>query len=189
MGLRISAWLLRPGRLWMAATWGFAEGTLFFFVPDIILTATALFSIRASLKQMAAATVGALVGGGLLFGLAGHNPSLVRDIVQSVPFVGRHMFETVERDFTAMGVWGMLKGPMSGVPYKVYAASARPYASWLTFLLASAPARLERFILTWALFALIGFRYRREITSRPAIALACHAVFWSGVYGYYWSVI
>ena len=181
----VRRWLLSRSGLWAAALWGFAEGTVFFLVPDIFLTATALFSVRRSLNQMAAALAGSLAAGALLYGFAVYGPAPAGSLVRSVPFVRETMFDKVDQDFRTSGVWALCKGPMSGVPYKVYAVKAPPYASWWPFLLVSIPARLERFVITWALFSLIGVFLR----NRVAAALGFHILYWIGIYAYYWSVV
>lgn len=186
---RIPGWLLSPSGLRTAAAWGFAEATLFFIMPDIILTATALFSVRQSLRQMAAAVVGALAGGALMYGMAVHDPASAKTLVQGVPFVRHRMFETVERDFQTAGIWAPCKGPTSGVPYKVYAVEAPRYTGWFSFLLLSIPARLERLVVTWAIFASLGAFLRRNIQSHPLGAMGFHALYWIAIYTYYWSVI
>jgi membrane protein YqaA with SNARE-associated domain len=185
----IDDWFLSRSALWVAAGWGFAEGTVFFFIPDIFLTATALFSVRRSLSQMFAALAGSLVGGTLLFGLAAHNPASAENLVQRVPFVSHRMFDKVEHDFQDAGVWALCKGPTSGIPYKVYAVQAPHHTQIVSFLLVSVPARLERFVLSWAIFALIGVLLRGKIQAHPVGAVGLHALYWIGVYAYYWSAV
>ena len=51
----------------VAFAWGFAEATLFFIVPDVPLTGVGCRSLRAGLKAMSAALVGALLGGMLMY--------------------------------------------------------------------------------------------------------------------------
>ncbi len=182
-------WLLSSRALWAALLWGFAEGTLFFLVPDIFLTATALFSVRRSLLQMGAVVVGSLAAGALMFSMAANNPEAARNAVLQVPFVGQPMFDRVERDFRSSGVWALCKGPMSGVPYKVYAVKAPTYSPWWLFLLVSIPARLERLVITWAMFSCAGILLRKNSWFRPIQALVGHALYWMGIYTYYWSVI
>jgi membrane protein YqaA with SNARE-associated domain len=182
---RIREWLLSPAATRTAALWGFTEGTLFFFIPDIVFTATALFSMRAALRQIGAVLAGSLAAGMLMFSLATAEPTFTRKLVESVPFVRTRMFTTVAEDFGGLGAWALVKGPMAGTPYKVYAVEGPKHTNLLTFLLVSIPARLARFLLTGALFAGIGALFRR----RPTGALASHGLCWIGVYVYYWSAI
>jgi len=64
---RIPEFTLRPWSLWAGFAWGFAEATLFFIVPDLLLTFIALYSFRRSVKVLAFILLGALVGGTLMF--------------------------------------------------------------------------------------------------------------------------
>ena len=118
-----------------------------------------------------------------------HDPVSAVNLVHSVPFVRERMFDKVAGDFQTSGVWALCKGPASGVPYKVYAVKAPPYAKLWPFLLVSILARLERFVIIWAMFASIRGFLRQRIDSRPAAALGFYALFWIGTYAYYWSVI
>jgi membrane protein YqaA with SNARE-associated domain len=170
----------RPG-LWAAAVWGFAEGTLFFLVPDILITFVAMFSVKKSGQQTAAVLLGSLLAGALLF----TGNAWVTDPVKHVPFVREWMFDKTRADFERHGVGALLRGPSSGIPYKVYAVQAPAYTNLWAFLLVSIPARLERFLLVWAGFALVG----RALRNRPAMAVTAHALFWVGTYAWYWTVI
>ena len=182
-------WLLGRAGLYAAVAWGLSEATLFFLVPDVLLTATALFSVKASLRQMAAAVAGSLIGGAAMFGLALHHPVAAGSLVRHVPFVSQGMFDKVDGDFRASGVWALCEGPLSGVPYKVYAVEAPPHARYVPFLLVSVPARLERLAVMWALFAALGVSLRRQIRTHPRGAIGLHALCWILIYAHYWSVI
>jgi len=186
---RLVEFLLGRAGMCAAAAWGFAEGTLFFLVPDILLTATALFSVRRSLRQMAAVLAGSLAAGTLLYGVAAREPAWAARVVQHVPFVTPRMFAKVDRDYQAAGVWALTQGPMSGVPYKIYAVEAPRHTDFLPFLLVSIPARLERFVVTWAIFAALGALLRRRIQAHPRRALLCHGLYWAAIYAYYWSAV
>jgi membrane protein YqaA with SNARE-associated domain len=182
---RVRDWLQSPAATRTAALWGFTEGTLFFFIPDIIFTATALFSIRAASRQIAAVLAGALVAGMLMFSIATFEPTATRDVVSGVPFVRDRMFANVDREYRELGPWALVQGPMRGTPYKVYAVEGPQHTNLLTFLLISLPARLLRFIVTAVIFASIGALLRRW----PPRALAFHLAAWAGVYVYYWTAI
>src|SRR5579859_7156501 len=42
----------RPWVFWAGCLWGFAEATLFFVVPDVLLTVVALYTPRRSVKLL-----------------------------------------------------------------------------------------------------------------------------------------
>lgn len=184
----VAALLGAPGVV-AAFVWGVAEGTFFFLMPDLLITLAALFSPRASLKHLAAVVAGALVGGLLLFSWAARDPIAARSAVARVPFVSHKMFEKVADDFRQSGVWAPCLGPFSGIPYKVYAAEAPAHVPILAFLLASIPARLERLVITWGLFAGAGWLIRPQLPGRRAVALAGYLLYWVAVYAYYWTAI
>ncbi len=58
--------VFHPWILWLGLFWGFAEATLFFIVPDVLLTLVALFSFRRSAQLMACILVGAVAGGSVM---------------------------------------------------------------------------------------------------------------------------
>jgi len=177
-----------PGLL-AALLWGLAEGTVFFIVPDILITLTALFSLRESLKQTALVVAGSLLAGTILYTASVAHDDRVMAAVRQVPFVRAGMFERTREDFERHGVWAMLRGPTSGIPYKVYAAQAPRYCRLAAFIVVSIPARLERLLLSWALFAAAGWFLRGRIGRNPGTAVPLHGIYWASIYAYYWSVI
>jgi hypothetical protein len=172
-----------------AFVWGLAEGTFFFLIPDIVITLAALFAPKGSLRHVAAVVVGALVAGLLMFTWAERDPTAARLAVGKVPFVRHAMFDKVEHDFNEVGVWAMCKGPFSGIPYKIYAVEAAGRVSLASFLLVTIPARLERLLITWALFAVAGMLLKPRLPSRMRIALAGYAIYWICLYAYYWTSV
>jgi len=178
---------LWPVPLWLSVVWGFAEATLFFIVPDIVLGWESLGGWRRGTRALAAIVVGALVGGLLVYGLAAMWPEAMRNAVASVPFVRGAMFATVAEAYDGHGAAGMLLGPTSGIPYKIYAVLAPQSFGVLSFAIFSIPARLERLALSWLVFALLG-RWLAPVIARHRWATAAlYALFWAGIYAYYWS--
>ena len=182
---RLTGW---PGSV-LAFSWGLAEGTLFFVVPDVLLTLTALFGFRAAVRQTLLAVAGALVAGLILFGWAAHSPAAAARTVQAVPFVRPAMVEKVRAGYAEAGALALLRGPLSGIPYKLYAVEAPACTSLPAFLLASGPARLERLAAGLLLFGAAGWLLRRRIDAAPRLAVAGHAIYWLAIYGYYWGAL
>ncbi len=178
----------RPG-VAMAFVWGAAEGSVFFLVPDIIITLAALFSARESFRHLAAVTAGSVLAGLVMYQWADRDPMAARAVVARVPFVTPAMFETVARDLEAYGAWGLCKGPMSGIPYKVYAVEAPPRVGLTAFVAVSVPARLERLLLSWVLFASGGLLARPRTPRGRLLLLGAYAAYWVAVYAYYWGAI
>lgn len=166
--------------------WGFAEGTLFFILPDIPLSFVAMFRPRRALLHMMGITAGAVLGGALMFAWSARSVG-ARVAVSHVPAVRAAMFESAERDWEQHGVWGVSLGPIRGIPYKVYAVEAPAHSTLLVFLLVTIPARLWRFIVVWLGFAGTGALLRK--VGRAGLATPLHAVFWIVTYAIYWTSV
>jgi membrane protein YqaA with SNARE-associated domain len=166
--------------------WGLFEGAFFFLVPDILLTLTALFSVRRSVRQLLTVLLGSLVAGACLFAWGKARPDQARAAILRVPFVSQRMFDATRKDYETSGVWALCRGPASGIPYKVYAVQAAAHTSLGPFLLVSIPARLERLLLSWALFAVVGRLLRKPVAAHPRQAIGAHAVYWIAIYAWYW---
>jgi len=174
---------------WAAAglglAWGFAEATLFFIVPDVVLGAVALVAPRAAARLLAFTLAGALVGGTLVYGISTElRPSSSAAVLDLVPTVNDDAIRRVEREMRDDGPQSVAYGPLRmGTPYKLYArAAAVENESLGSFLLWSVPARLERMLPVTALAALLGFLARRWIARRPRIVLGAYGGLWLGVY-------
>lgn len=175
--------------LWGAFAWGFAEGSFFFVVPDVLLTLMALFSARLAFLACGAALAGELVAGALLYALSVRQPASMRGLVARVPFVRSHMWSQVEDDFEKRGWLAIRKGPLRGIPYKLYAVESPRYLSAAAFLLASTPGRLERFLLLTAVASLAGWAFHTWIHHHAAAAIAIHLALWTAFYARYWTVL
>ena len=136
------------GLMFAAACWGFAEATLFFIVPDVLLTAIAIRNRRAALWCCAYAALGALAGGALMYAWGSSSPEDALRAVDAVPAVNAAEIATAEEGLARHGVLGMLVGAFTGTPFKAYAVQAAEAGIPLaTFLAATVPARLPRFVV------------------------------------------
>ena len=187
-GSRSTSWL-RPLPVWISLTWGLAESTFFFIIPDIILGWACLTGWRNGLRSLTAILVGSMIGGLVMYGFAATSPEQANSFVASIPFVRDWMFGTVSAAYRDHGAIGMLYGPSSGIPYKVYAVLAPPQFDALTFAILSVPARLERLFLSWLGFTLAGLAFRRWFPSWHRLPVIVFVVVWVAVYATYWSSI
>lgn len=177
-----------PGVL-LALLWGFAEGTLFFVVPDVVISLAAILRPRSAWKHVAAAIIGAAIGGAVLFNWSVRDPQAARSAVAHVPFIKAAMLVEVHRGYQAHGMGALFLGPLFGTPYKIYAIEAPEFVRESPFLMATAPARGERFLLVWAAFAVAGAwlrKYRKR--SCRQLAIGC-IVCWIVFYSMYWCMI
>lgn len=139
---------------WMifAFCWGFAEATLFFILPDVLLTIIALKNGKYAIGACLIALVGAIFGGTLMYLWGLLDPQTALSIVEKVPAINPEMIKEVQDSVKEEGLFAMALGPVKGIPYKIYAVEAANQGIlYLSFFLISIPARLIRFLLTTAL--------------------------------------
>lgn len=167
--------------------WGLAEATLFFIVPDVLLTWLALGRVRTAWKACAWALAGALAGGAIMYAWGSHNPTAARGALARVPEVSEEMITEVQGQLSSYGVVAMAFGPLRGAPYKIYAVEAGAQRlSLLGFLAISVPARLLRFALLTALVAWLAHRAASGTSLGTRRVL--HVVAWTVFYAwYFWA--
>lgn len=174
-------WLIAAG------IWGFAEGTLFFIVPDVLLSALALSNLRRALLACLFATAGAMIGGALMYGWGQAAPETAVGMVARVPAVSAEMMTLAYDDMTRMGAIATIFGPLTATPYKVYASQAAsagiPFA---VFMLVTPVARLPRFLLVSVLAGGLARWLRPRMSS--AMLYGIWAVAWLTVYTVLWGV-
>jgi membrane protein YqaA with SNARE-associated domain len=172
----------------LAFLWGFAEATLFFIVPDVLLSLIALGSRRRALVAAAFTVAGALFGGWLMYRLAALDASHVRSLLLAIPAISPGLPEQVRQQLDSLGYASLFVGAFSGVPYKIYATEAGAAALPLApFLALTIPARALRFLLVVAGVNWIARRWASGLSHarRAMLALGCWGVF----YGWYFSVM
>jgi hypothetical protein len=172
---------------WLGFLWGFAEGTLFFIIPDVLLSWASLTGVRCGFKTLGAILAGSIVAGLCMYSWSESQPAFSRSVVASVPFVRARMFDKVQEDYRAHGVAGMLDGPGSGIPYKVYAVLAPSVCNPISFALVSIPARLERLALSWLVFTALGWLGGRWIRNHPRLTTLLFGTVWTLIYAFYWT--
>jgi membrane protein YqaA with SNARE-associated domain len=177
-------------RLWdgAAVLWGFAEASVFFIVPDVLLTAAAMGSLRRGLRAAGFALAGAVVGGVVVMLWARADPEGAARLLLAVPGISDALVERarglVEGGFLA----GMTIGSLSGVPYKIFAVEAAGAGLGLgTFAAMSVPARGLRFVVA----ALIAYGIGRMLPADwgPRARLGLLAGFWAVFYAFYFAVM
>ncbi len=143
-------------RLWVAGAvfWGFTEATVFFVVPDLLLTAAVIAVGVAMAFRLALAAAGAAVlGGVVMWGLGAGDTDAARALLLSVPLLGDDLVLRVKSEIA--GVWptNLMIGAISGAPYKIYAVEAGAAGiDPVLFAIVSFFARLARFALAISLF-------------------------------------
>lgn len=132
-----------------AFAWSVAEATLFFFVPDVLLTFIGLRrGLRDGLQACGIAAVGAAVGGVIMYLWSAHDFAAAHAAVLAVPAINGAMVDAAQHAMRSNWFMATLEGPLSRTPYKVYAILAPGAGAPLAmFALASIAARLPRFLL------------------------------------------
>jgi membrane protein YqaA with SNARE-associated domain len=167
--------------------WGFAEATLFFIVPDVLLSyATLRRGSRLALSAGLPAAAGALLGGAMMYWWGAQDPLGAEAVLDRIPAIGTALIETVRADMAAGWLAALFAGAFSGVPYKIFAVEAgRAGVDPGVFLAASVPARYARFAVTVLVTALV--RYGLEGIGRERWAVFILTGFWLCFYAVYFA--
>ncbi len=171
-----------------ALLWGFAEATLFFIVPDVLLTALAIWrGRRVALIAAIWAVAGALIGGAVMYRWGAADPAGAAAAVAQVPAISASSIAAWHGEMAAQGLGPLLIGGFVGAPYKIFAIGA-PAAGIgvVAFLLASPVARGARFALAVLLADQVSRRLPAAWPRRNRLALL--AAFWVVFYAGYFAL-
>jgi hypothetical protein len=178
--------------MWLAAAtaWGLAEATLFFIVPDVLLSWLATFRPRVVWPAVLTCLLGALAGGVIMYLAAAHAPAELRALLDRVPAVSSALVAqtgaALQADYGAQ----MLRAGFTGVPYKILAVeSAAQGRELAAFLAWSVPARLPRWLLLVLLARGVATVVRARKVRPERVLWALWAAGWGIVYVVYFSVM
>ena len=166
----------------VAGLWGAAEATLFFIVPDVFLSWLALSDRRQALVACLYAVLGALVGGTIMWAWGRNDPEAARATLDLVPAIADSTIARVQRQLDETGITALFLGPLSGIPYKIYAVeAAQAGIGLLVFLAVSVPARLMRFVAVAFVIGALGQVLQRRLSLRAVriVLVACWVVFYA----------
>jgi membrane protein YqaA with SNARE-associated domain len=149
--------LARSGAgLAVVAAWSLAEAIWWPLVPELALFPLLLAAPRAGVRLIPAAVLASMVGGLCTFalGTVGAAPP--------APLVTERMRVAVAQQTAAEGACAVRHQPLSGIPFKVYAAAAgRAGVEPLRFLGAAVGHRGVRIASVGAACAVLGVALRR----------------------------
>lgn len=173
----------------LALAWGFAEATLFFVVPDVLLSVVAVRKpVKDAMVACAYALGGALAGSVVMYLAGARWPAEAAAAMDYVPAVSAEMIDGVETSLREGGLWALLAGPVKGIPYKIFGVKAGALGlPFLPFFLVSVPARLVRFVLTILAASLISHRLLSHWPERRR--LRALAIFWVVFYAAFWALM
>lgn len=168
----------------MAGVWGFAEATLFFILPDVLLSYYALDKRSQLIRLCSITLIGALLGGTLMYCWGQYHYAAAYEWVESVPAINVELMITVKDNMQQSGLLAIFLGPLQGLPYKTFAVQAYGAGISLeTFLLISIPARLLRFLVIAYMARWIVRGLLNNLQRKSLIAVWCGV--WILVYGLY----
>jgi 1-acyl-sn-glycerol-3-phosphate acyltransferase len=165
-----------PTGLALVAAWAAAEAVVWPLLPECVLFALVVAAPRAGLRLVPTAVLASMAGGlcTLALGAAGAAPT--------APLVTDRMRVAVAQQTAAEGASAVRHQPLSGIPFKVYAAEAgRAGAAPLPFLAAAITHRGLRIASVGAACALLGAGLRRWPGAYPAVLLSGYALFAAGL--------
>ncbi len=170
----------------VAFGWGFGEAVLFFVIPDVFLTLMAIrFVFRRSVRLAMIATMGAVMGGLVIYGWAALHPTSVFAAMELLPGIDSSMVDVVRSDVARSGNVALLAGPWQGRPYKLFAAASGELGlSPFGLALLTIPGRLVRFIVAVSVASYLRWFFARWVRERAMIA--AWAGFWLLGYAGYW---
>src|SRR5919197_459008 len=168
--------------------WGLAEGTAFFIVPDVYISAAALFSLRAGAIAWAASIAGSLVAIVAIRILTALRGTDYLAFLDQIPGISNQLIQQVTAGVHDAGLPYTPFLVFGGVPLKLYGAAA--FASGLSLgavLAWTVFARIVRIAPTFLVAALTRGLLHRRIEARPGAWLAALTVFWVVFYAVYFA--
>lgn len=172
----------------VAATWGTAEATVFFIVPDVWTSWVALHHPKRGMATTVSALAGALLGGAVTFKTSQRmTPEATENVLTSIPGISASMVADVERQLDEQGWAALVRGPTRGVPYKIYARTlAHGNESFGRFMALSIPARMLRFLTVTGGVAVLGkLAGRRGLSKKTKTKLFVGG--WTAFYAWYFT--
>lgn len=167
-----------------SAVWGYAEATRFFIVPDVLIGWVALHGVRPGALSAFAATAGAVLGG-----TAVHRDAAAQYArLTEIPGISEPMLDEAAERFARDGWAAVMRAPLDGIPYKIYAArSALDGRPLEELVLWTPPARLWRFLLVALGAAGFGAIFGTAIRRREGHFLFGYAAVWAITYVRYYA--
>ena len=172
-----------------AFAWGAAEASLFFIVPDVLISWVALkHGWRAALLAVVACVTGAGLGGAAVHAWSAHCPVAAARAVEAVPAVAAGAVARAEAEMRRGWFRAALGGSFRGAPYKVWSAAAPAAGVGLgPWTAAAGPVRAPRFLIIGLLFSSLGVVLRPRLRPRFLLGLL-FAGGWSAFYLGFWAM-
>jgi len=176
----------------LAIIWGFSEATLFFIIPDVILTrATLSVGWRRGVGLAFIGAIASTLGAGLMVIWGANNPEAALQTLDHVPAISPPLIEQIDQNIAEGWRSALFWGGFKGQPIKIYAvllgANGIGWASILPMILL---ARFVRFFITVSLAQ--GLKSGLTALLPPKRAkkaiFALWAAIWMAIYAVYFSL-
>lgn len=159
----------------VAGLWAYAEATRFWLIPDILLGWIALHRPTSIIPSLIAANLGAVAGGVRMHQYASEE----RERLTQIPGISEAMLLEARERFASQRWAAVMRAPIDGIPYKVYATESGLAGAPLVELIVWTPAaRTGRFLLTSVGAGLIGVIFARSVRSHGGFWLVVSVGFW-----------
>ena len=171
--------------LYFSLIWGLAEATFFFIVPDVLLSYIAIKNLKVAKTACIFATIGALIGGLIMYAWGQRNVESAEIFLNKVPAISEEMLDDINLQVKDDRGLAIFKGPLQGQPYKAYAVySGSDGINYLSFILITIPARIIRFIITVLLadFLLNKILGKRKKINKTVLLSCWWVIFYSAYF-------
>lgn len=149
----------------VAALWGVAEALWWPVVPDVFVFSGSVAAPRSWWKLALTASAGSVAGGLVAYWIASRGRGPVP--IDALPLVGPKMVAAAQSWLAADGARAVMRQPLSGIPYKVFAYLSGDAGIGLGgFVLFSAIARSLRIVFFAGVAAGIGAFGGERVWSR-----------------------
>jgi 1-acyl-sn-glycerol-3-phosphate acyltransferase len=162
--------------LLLVPAWAFGEALSWPLLPEVILAVLCVAAPKAGPRLAASAALGSVAGGAAGYLLAS------RGIMLPQPLTTARMHAAVTAQVAAHGAAAVYAQPLSGIPFKVYAATAgtrRAGLAW--FIVASAQARGARILAAGMIMTIVAACAARLRRFFPVYLLALGAAVTGGL--------
>ena len=167
--------------------WSFLEATVFFVAADFYLSLVGQHNLKRGLIAVLYATLGALVGGTLMFYWATKDPQAAVYFQESILSQSQGHSEAIRQAIDAHGMWSYAYGNIAGLPYSMYAVLAPVTGiGFLQFFFIGAFIRLLRFSLSVTIIYYLSKALPKQIKQRTRVLTLLLG--WSIFYGWYWGL-
>ncbi len=181
--------------MWALATiiWGFAEATIFFFVPDVLLTRAALkLGWAKAVRLCALAALAATAGGAIMYLWGTNNAADAYQLLDKIPAISPPLIADVEARISQGWIPALFLGGLTGQPFKIFMVElGAQNVPWLAVLFIGFLARFSRFFLFVSAASLVkkGLSFIMEPSKTlNLVLLSLWAVIWVSVYLIYFSI-